>query len=286
MMSKKKYLLIFLLVSVAGLVGFSGMFLRAFPQTSQPLRIYEAYRRGGEFYREVDKAALQIDERWLAALLFDRWHPAPVGDAGSTSSDPFEKVLSSSREASDVFSSPVPTLVGERLGYEISPQYQAFLRDPWDDLLLRALYCDRYAYAQQDFQALGALAPDQGYTDTHVLLALLFLRENGCYETPEREKAIAWTVDRVSRAAENDTKWSDLYSERIVFLYFAGEGDRVKPQWIELILNAQGHDGGFRDSLFGEKPNAHSTGLSLLALRYFLEQQGKPSFLAPLDEER
>lgn len=282
---KQRHCLLFLFAaSVACGVFF--FFLRALPQASMSLGVYEAYRRGGNFYRGVDRAALHVDERWLAALLFERWRPALERDARARSFDPFEKALSSSWGVPDVFSLPVATRVGDRLGYEISPSYRMFLRDPWDDLLLRALYCDVYGYTPQDFQVLGRLVPDQGYTDTHVLLALLFLRENGCYDTPERERAMRSVVERVSQAAENDKEWSDLYSERIAFLYFAGEGERVKPEWIRRIVAAQERGGGFRDPLFGDEPNAHSTGLSLLVFRYFLEQAKEPSFFAPLDEKR
>ncbi len=265
------------------LIAGAWLFREPLSRVAERLSIYTAYRDGGNFYRTAERSDFRTDERWLHALLFDHMREGMRGDARHLPGDPFDKVLGESRRAWKVFPFAGPVSMGNRQGYAVGTDYRSFMQDPWDDLVLRSLYCDVYGYSDEDFRVLGTLSPDGGYTDTHVLLALLFLRENGCYDRPEREFAIRTVSDMLVRAAEQDGDWSDLFSERIVFLYWAGEGARVKPEWIDRIVSAQEQDGGWADEAWGEGSNPHSTGLSMLALRYFLEEKGSAEFLSPLD---
>lgn len=270
-----------LLFSVVAIVA--AFFREDLSHLAGRLALYESYRDGGRFYAAADRSAFRTDERWLTALLFDHMRGAMRGDVRGVPGDPFEKALGEDRRSWKVFASTDPVAMEDRFGYAVGNDYRRFLEDPWDDLLLRALYCDVYGYSDEDFRILGTLRPDGGYTDTHVLLALLFLRENGCYERPERDSATGTLIGMLVRAAEKETGWSDLFSERVVFLYWAGAGDRVKPEWIDRIVAAQGADGGWADAAWGEGSNPHSTGLSLLSIRYFLEGNDRPEFLSPLD---
>lgn len=282
-MTKKNRTIILASLSFALLLATSLSFREPLSRVAEQLSLYTAYRDGGNFYRTRDRSEFRTDERWLHALLFDHMRAGMRGDARHIPNDPFDKVLGKNHRSWKVFPFSGPVSMGPRQGYAVGTDYQSFIQDPWDDLVLRSLYCDVYGYSDEDFRVLGSLSPDGGYTDTHVLLALLFLRENGCYDRPERDFAIGKVSDMLVRAAEEDESWSDLFSERIVFLYWAGEGERVKPEWIDRIVRAQAADGGWADASWGEGSNPHSTGLSMLAIRYFLEGSGRVGFLSPLE---
>lgn len=282
-MIKRNHLIILAFFSSAALFSIFLVRSDSFSRATGRLFMYTAYRDGGNFYRTADRSDFRTDERWLHALLFDHMREGVRGSARHVPADPFHKVFGDTYRSWKVFPFAGPVSMGNREGYAVGADYRSFMQDPWDDLVLRSLYCDVYGYSQEDFRVLGSLSPDGGYVDTHVLLALLFLRENGCYERPERDVAIERVSDMLLRSAEKDGSWSDLFSERIVFLYWAGEGDRVKPEWIGRIVRAQGRDGGWSDPSWGDGSNPHSTGLSMLAIRYFLEGNSRPAFLSPLE---
>lgn len=270
-------------VSCSVLIMVAFIFRVPLDHARDRLSLYTTYREGGNFYRNAARSTFAADERWLYALLFDHMKASLRGKARGVSGDPFDKVLGERFRSWKVFPFSKPVSMGSREGYAVATQYRPFMEDPLDDIVLRSLYCDVYGYSDADFRVLGSLSPDRGYTDTHVLLSLLFLRENGCFARPERDAAIAHVSERVVRAAGEDKIWSDLFSERVVFLYWAGEGERVKPEWISAIARAQQGDGGWADPLWGETSNPHSTGLSMLALRYFLEGGKSVRFLSPLE---
>ncbi len=245
--------------------------------------LYVKYRAGADFYRDHSGNDFRTDERWLSALLFEYRRTILSGEVERVSHDPFLRVLGERKRSFSVFDSMDPVRSESGYGYRVSSEYRRFLVDPWDEILLKPLYCDVYGYSDRDFSALASIPLDGGYADTHKLLGLLFLREQGCYDRAMLDRMIRQGSERIAGSAESDAGWSDLSSERIVFLYWAGEGSLVKREWVERIADAQGSDGGWSDPDFGSGSNAHSTGLSLLAIRYFLEGKTPVSFFAPLD---
>jgi hypothetical protein len=149
--------------------------------------------------------------------------------------------------------------------------FQKYLEDPWDDIMLAAMYCDQMTYNDLDWDALHVLRSGKGdYFDTHFLLALFFLEENKCYNSEIIKNAKQKVIIDIIQAQQNDNNFSDLYAERIVFLYWANRGEDIKKEWIDTISN------NFHDDQFGwknsshERINAHTTGLALLALQYFI----------------
>ena len=162
--------------------------------------------------------------------------------------------------------------------YLIDRVFEQYLRDPYDDILWKALYCDLSGYDEVDFATLRSIRSMKGdYADTHFLLSLLLLKENKCFDDKRLAVEIQATVQPIANAAKEDTAFSDLYAERIVFLYWAGYGNVIKNDWIEIIRKARTADPGWRDS--GVRiSNAHTTGLALLALIYFEEGKPKQSF--------
>lgn len=248
--------------------------------------LYVKYRVGADFYRTHSEKDFRTDERWLAALLFGYRNAIGRGDAEPVTRDPFLRVLGEHKRALSVFESPDPIRTKDGYDYRIKGEYRRFLVDPWDAVLLRTLYCRVYGYSDADFSALASVPLDGKYADTHKLLGLLLLREQRCYDRDILDRMIRQGAEHIARSADEDPRWSDLFSERVVFLYWAGEGSLVKREWIDRIAEAQGGDGGWMDPSWGADPNAHSTGLSMLAIRYFLEGENGAEFFAPFDVSR
>ncbi len=162
--------------------------------------------------------------------------------------------------------------------YFANEKYQKYLRDPWDDIMLKSLYCDIIGFDDLDFDLLMSLADNLGgYADTHIYLSLLFLKENGCYNLSRINGSIDKLTNILVDIQDRETVFDDVYAERIVFLYWAGNGNKVKKEWIDLIKSSQNPDLGW-PNLDGRKSVPHSTGLALLSILYFEEGIDKQEF--------
>lgn len=237
-------------------------------------KVAAALEQGLGFYTPAAIADLRVDDYLLFRLVArQRGLPLDSDPAERYAGDPFRRALDPSRPVQDLVfyrrALPLSGFTGDGPVYLIDPPYDAFLRDPWDDILYKALYCDFSGYDAGDFALLTSRRDGSGgYADTHVLLGLLFLRDNGCYDLPERKAATAQIVRDIARAAQDDLFWSDLYAERIVFLYWAGSGHLVERDWIRLVREHLTDDPGWRTGN-ETTSNAHTTGLALLSLIYF-----------------
>lgn len=161
--------------------------------------------------------------------------------------------------------------------YRVPEEFREYLPHHWDDVLLKAIYCDLQGYDNTDFNLLTALPDGQGgYADTHIYLALLFLRANGCFDQSYVNQELDALAQNILVALEEDREFSDLYGERIAFLYWGGYGSQVKGEWIDLILNHQKGDGGWGDK--SDESNPHTTGFALLSLLYHLEGSPQQPF--------
>jgi hypothetical protein len=150
----------------------------------------------------------------------------------------------------------------------------------WNDILLKAIYCDRTGFDNGDFYILKLLkSQDGGYLDTHYLFGLLFLEKNNCYAQDEINKQIKEVSADIAAAEANDKTFSDLYAERIVFLYWAGYGDLVKKDWVDFVKDNFNAKYGWTEKN-STSFNGHVSGLSLLSLIYFMEGKNAQPFYA------
>lgn len=148
----------------------------------------------------------------------------------------------------------------------------------WNDIILKAVYCDKTGFDNGDFYILKLLKnKDGGYLDTHFLFGLLFLKKNKCYAEEIIDKEVFEVALDIAKGADEDKIFSDLYAERIVFLYWAGYGNLVKKEWIDLIRDNFNKEYGWMER---EKKsfNGHASGLSLLSLIYFVEGDKEQAF--------
>lgn len=155
--------------------------------------------------------------------------------------------------------------------YQLPKKYKATLVHGWDDVLIKALYCDQTGFDNVDNKILMAMRDNVGgYHDTHYLLALLMLEINQCWSDVNVKYQKQLVVQDIIKALERDRQFSDLYAERVVCLYWAGAKRQVRPDWIQLIKEAQRADGGWPFYLSDPKSDPHATGLAALSIRYYL----------------
>lgn len=156
--------------------------------------------------------------------------------------------------------------------YDVDDISRKTLRDPLDDFVIKALYCDTSGYDQFDYGLLGTIRDRQGgYGDTHYLLSILFLERLDCVSKEQLREDKVSVINDIFRAQKNDQIFSDLYAERVVLLYWAGQGDLVRMPWVKRIADNIQSDGGWKDiGSLGSDP--HTTGLAVLAIKYFISE--------------
>lgn len=135
-----------------------------------------------------------------------------------------------------------------------------------DLITVPALYCDQLALPD-DYSELLEIAAELGdYHLTHVLLALIWVQENGC----ELALPTGFVEDVYFATAgliNDDVVVKDLELEAAAFLYLAGQGTLVDSSFIETVVVNQNEDGGWAFS--GDDQSVsywHSTILGLLLL--------------------
>ena len=136
-----------------------------------------------------------------------------------------------------------------------------------DILISQALYCDRYGLPQDYNTALDEAVSQGGYYLTHVLLACIWIQENGCEDALPNG-----FIDDVYRATavivnRNPLIVNDLTLEAAAFLYLSGQGERINPSFVNRVLASQNSDGGWEKDPDGKDGSYwHSTVLGLLLL--------------------
>jgi hypothetical protein len=141
--------------------------------------------------------------------------------------------------------------------------------DSVDQVTIRALYCRDYPLAEDFDRQLRKLAMRGGYHQSHVALAIGWLRENDC--GPDRESIVNYVVDLMAARIEVGDATSDLEIERTTFLSYIGHADRVPEGMVRDLVRLQNRDGGWSIKN-GSASNWHPT---FLALWFLLESEGR-----------
>ena len=151
-------------------------------------------------------------------------------------------------------------------------------RDDWDhvkiltdQLLACALYCDRLGLPPDFAETLDKGVKAGGYAATHVLLAWIWLHDNGC-KLAVRNGFVEDMFRAVARILEDrPTIVNDLKLEAAAFLCMARQGNRVDPRFFRHVVSIQRADGGWGkldtpDPANPDESSWHSTTLALLLL--------------------
>jgi hypothetical protein len=155
--------------------------------------------------------------------------------------------------------------------------------DDGDRITVPALYCDRLGLPD-DYPAMLEQAVGQGnYMLTHVLLACIWIQENGC-EVPMPDGFVegVYRSSAVLIGARYPVV-NDLELEAAAFLYVAGQGSLVDHVFVERVIATQNYDGGWLSS--SDTPGDsdwHTTVLALLLLLHVeFPANSYPPMLAP-----
>jgi hypothetical protein len=136
-----------------------------------------------------------------------------------------------------------------------------------DLIIVHALYCDRLELPVDYPKMLDREAREGGYHLTHVLLAWIWVQENGC-ELALPDGFIDELYSANAAIINNDpTTVDDLKLEAAAFLYLAGQGGLVDDSFVERAIVSQNGDGSWGQSSDNQDESYwHSTILGLLLL--------------------
>lgn len=146
-----------------------------------------------------------------------------------------------------------------------------------DLITLPALYCDRLDLPANYSSLLIDGVSEGGYKLTHVLLAWIWLQENGGkVELPEGFVEGLYIAN--AALINTDSTITDLEMEAAAFLCLAGKNDLVDESFIDQIIATQESDGSWG----GTSKPWHTTILGLLCLLHMeFPSNSYPSVLAP-----
>jgi hypothetical protein len=145
-----------------------------------------------------------------------------------------------------------------------------------DRITLPALYCDRLDLPSDYLMVLKEGVSNGGYPLTHVLLAWIWIQENGC----ELELPDGFIEDMYHANAaliNTDPIVTDLELEAAAFLCLAGQSELIDDSFLERVIASQDVDGGW-----GSSRRWHTTILGLLYLLHVeFPSDTYPPVLAP-----
>lgn len=145
-----------------------------------------------------------------------------------------------------------------------------------DLITLPALYCDRLDLPSDYLMILEEGVSQGGYQLTHVLLAWIWIQENGC----ELELPDGFIEDMYHANAaliNTDPIVTDLELEAAAFLCLAGQSELIDDSFLERVIASQDIDGGW-----GSSRRWHTTILGLLFLLHVeFPSDTYPPVLAP-----
>jgi hypothetical protein len=152
-----------------------------------------------------------------------------------------------------------------------------------DRLVVPALYCDRFGISDDYAELLENNVSFGEYELTHVLLAVIWMQDNGC-ELPLSDSSIRNIYRANAALINNDSVVDDLELEAAAFLYLAGQGGLVQDFFIERVIAAQNGDGGWNISGDDKEDSGwHPTVLGLLLLLHVeFPLNSYPPILSPL----
>jgi hypothetical protein len=151
-----------------------------------------------------------------------------------------------------------------------------------DQITVPALYCDRLELPEDYSGMLVGAANLEGQLLTHVLLAWIWIQDNGC-EVPMPDGFIETMYRANAALIGNDPVVDELELEAAAFLHLAGQGVLVDDAFVERVIAVQNYDGGWlRSSDTPGVSHWHPTILGLMLLLHVeYPADSYPPMLAP-----
>ncbi len=82
---------------------------------------------------------------------------------------------------------------------------------------------------------------------THQLMGMRFMQDRGCGDPAMVEEVIHALQERIETQLRWDPRPVDVYLQRVLMLIESGQAARIKPVWLQRVLDAQRPDGGWSD---------------------------------------
>jgi hypothetical protein len=150
-----------------------------------------------------------------------------------------------------------------------------------DSLTVPALYCDQLALPADYPALLDRIASLGDYKLTHVLLAWIWIQNNGC-EVSLPDGFIEGIYLATAALIGDNPVVDDLELEAAAFLYLAGQGALVDNAFVERVIEVQNDDRGWGYSSETGDSEWHPTILALLLLLHVgFPADSYPPMLAP-----
>jgi len=143
-------------------------------------------------------------------------------------------------------------------------------------LNIPALYCNHVPYPTDYMGTLRKGVEMGGYFVTHVALAAMWMRENGC-DLPYSQAFFDDMVAGVAAVPDGDDQVLDLEIEATALLPYLGHRELLSPTFVKAMLAAQREDGGWSlDSADVSMPSSWHPSVLALWVILSLEQPTVP----------
>lgn len=149
-------------------------------------------------------------------------------------------------------------------------------------LTIASANCDRFPLPTNFWKSVDRQIVAGGYELTHIALALVLLRDNGCALPPIAATVEDRVVSGMLALADDAQTLADLRYESMVLLQMLGRHDLVKKDWINAVLAEQLPSGGWAAEANSTKESDHATVLAFWALlEYQYPESEEPLILRP-----
>ncbi len=167
-------------------------------------------------------------------------------------------------------------LVDQRYPFKEMPEHKWKKLEQYHRWIAFSLSNNKVALTSQDLADMYDAEKFTGYDLTHQLLALMIHKRSNPFDD-KLEILIGRVCERIAQENAGDFRVTDLYVERVAFLFMAGRSDLVRGKWVWRILSNQQDDGGWKWTWYGlnsgwfnhqspwQGTNAHTTTMAVWA---------------------
>ena len=166
----------------------------------------------------------------------------------------------------------------------LQPGDMQSITDALDLITTPALYSDRTPLPTDYSQTLNQSYYEGGYDLTHVLLACIWMQDNGV-QVPMPSGFVENVYNATAALVGNGSVVTDTNLEAAAFLFEAGQGALVSNDFVTRVIAVQNSDGGWPSTTDTPTPAGsywHSSVLALMILLYTENPSNSyPPMLAP-----